>query len=482
MVKASSYEEEVRLFLSSLHGNIALHPGQVPVARAVFSGFNIKADCGRKFGKTTVANYIAARMAASQRDFPLYVIGPWSKQIREIYWQSRDPNRLTKIVHPKFIKRIYQQDMRVVLWNNSFIKFDGSDDPDIHRGITCGHLVMDEQKDFDPEFWPAMEPNLVPMKALFSSFGTPPDTDATASAKQYLDLTERCQTDKSCKYFRLPSHTNPHIDRSILEAIKVRLLNRGEEDVWLREYEGVFVKGGHGSIFPMFNRDVQNVFPHEELFREVQRDSGSLEWHTSADPGTATKFGQLFLAYNRYTATVYVLDELYVGSQAENSVVSMYGKEAQIIDELYPYPDEWLYTYDEAALWFWNERNAMKQNYGWMPSDKGAMKRATGEQKPGISWIKDAMRFGKLKISDRCKNLIYEIESYIKDKDGNIPKRDDHLLDPLRYFFFRIGYSVDIMQRPAVAQTSPALAGRAYTLREPTEDGFDFNMDDSWTF
>lgn len=50
-----------------------------------------------------------------------------------------------------------------------------------------------------------------------------------------------------------------------------------------------------------------------------------------------------------------------------------------------------------------------------------------------ISTVKEIMLNGKLHVSDRLKNFIFEIENYVTDDKGRLPDKDDHLLDCLFY-------------------------------------------------
>jgi hypothetical protein len=55
---------------------------------------------------------------------------------------------------------------------------------------------------------------------------------------------------------------------------------------------------------------------------------------------------------------------------------------------------------------------------------------------------------GKLIMSDRCNKLYWELERYRKDASGKIPKKDDHLIDCLRYIFDSLPYAVKAEQEP----------------------------------
>jgi len=48
-----------------------------------------------------------------------------------------------------------------------------------------------------------------------------------------------------------------------------------------------------------------------------------------------------------------------------------------------------------------------------------------------------------LTISDRCENLMWEIENYVRDENGRIPKKNDHLLDCFRYLLTCSRYEIN---------------------------------------
>jgi len=66
----------------------------------------------------------------------------------------------------------------------------------------------------------------------------------------------------------------------------------------------------------------------------------------------------------------------------------------------------------------------------------------------GISLIKDMLIKNKVYISSRCTNLFAEMEGYVKDKQGKIPKKNDHLIDCFRYALWSAGYSIRDLQEP----------------------------------
>jgi hypothetical protein len=64
----------------------------------------------------------------------------------------------------------------------------------------------------------------------------------------------------------------------------------------------------------------------------------------------------------------------------------------------------------------------------WSPTFK-----AHSKKEEGLSLIKDQLLKQKVVVSDRCEKLAWEVENYLKDKNGKVPKGNDHLIDCWRY-------------------------------------------------
>lgn len=431
-------------YLDAIHSKWIPHTGQINVGRALFNDGirRIFVQCGRKWGKSEIAIYILLRWALVNQDAACYYFGPYQKQAKEILWL-----RLLKFIPPELIKEdgINKTESRVTLITGSFIKIDGSDNYEAYRGITPDLVVYDEFKDFAPEFHIAMEPNLAPRNAPLIILGTPPDQDC-----QYTELANEFKLSNDSIHFISPTHDNPHIPRKWLDDMEKRLRDRGEPDVWEREYRARFVKGGANSVFPMFSRE-RHVYEHEELVQEIARDAHKFEWYTVTDPGTASCFATLFVALHPYDKRIYIFDEIYERDSKQTSTGRIWPRINALELELCPRSVQYdtIYRgYDEAAAWFANE---VLDRYGisFTPTAK-----AHNKKEEGLSLIKDQL-LGRsdgsnvVKISTRCKWLIWEIENYIKDsKTGKIPKKNDHLIDCWRYFNGASAYDPMYVKEP----------------------------------
>ena len=455
--------------MEDLHANWQPHAGQVKAGKALFAD-NIRSifiQCGRKWGKSEFCIYSLWRWALLNPGSACYYLAPQQKQAKEIIWASNRLQNFGGKLLRKYIKKIDNTENRIVFANGSFIKVDGSDNYESYRGITPDFVVYDEFKDFNPKFHEGMNPNLAVKDAPLVIIGTPPDREC-----QYTVLAEEFRRREDSFWIRMNSYTNPSISKEWLDTEKEKLIARGEDDVWVREYEARFIRGGAGSIFPMVSEE-RHFKPHEEITLELQRDLKKLEWYCITDPGTTTCFAALFAAVNPYTRKIYILDEIYEKDQAHTSVRMIYPKLDAKMGEFYPIGDvdeDWYKGYDEAAAWFASE---VLHQYGtsFFPTQKHMHKK-----EHGLSIIKDVLLHDLVVISNRCKNLLWEMENYVKDDKGNIPKRDDHLIDCFRYFMAAANY--DMVEVMEIIKQNNDMKRRGYSLKEDYDA---FRPENDWT-
>jgi hypothetical protein len=413
--------------VKSLHVLWTPHPGQIKAGSALF-GDDIRSifiQCGRKWGKTEFGVYILWRWAQMYPEANCYYIAPLLTQAKEIIWA--DP-RMQNFGPRKWLlpgtEGINNSEMRLRFTNGSFIKVDGSDNYEKHRGTRPSILVYEEFKDHRKEFRDVMRPNLSVYDAPEIFIGTPPEDTGDEATNEFL-LTAKEHQDHPKKFFHhAPSYENHHISTQWLKEEKERLYARGEGDVWEREYEAKYVKGGARKIFPMLDRSI--IVPHAELMKRLAKDLRKIEWYVCADPAGASCFAVLFAGLNPYTKEWFIVDEIYALEQSQMTVKVIGPQIAEKTIELSP-RSEWRKLYDEAATWFSNE---MLSEFGesFEPTQK-----SKSDKISGLSLIKDILLSKKIHVSDRCEKFYWELDKYCKDKSGKIPKVDDHLIDDFRY-------------------------------------------------
>lgn len=449
--------------LKALHNIWTPHPAQIEVGRALLKDGikEVFAQCGRNFGKTELVAYLLWRYAWCHSGSENYYFSPFQNQSREILWAS---GRVQGFGPKEWIKAINIQEMRITFVNDSFIRLAGSDNVDAFRGVKPrGLTVYDEFKDFRPEFHDAYDPNRAAHNSPLFIIGTPPTHEG-----QFTALAADFEKDPAKRFYRFSTYDNPHIDREWLERKKAQLYAIGEGDKWEREYMANFVRGGANSVFPMLSDDI--VIPHEELMSKLYRDRRKLDWFCWYDPAGSSCFATLFVAINRYSKTIYCLDELYLKDQKSMTVGNVGGVSLEMMHDLCE-EVEWREGYDEAESWFRNEMLDIYQRH-LEPSQK---KRT--DKMSGIGLIKDAMISNRFFISDRCKNLFWEMDHYAKDESGKIPKGNDHLLDCLRYVLDAAFYSIVDHDEPVLPDPEEMMRGYTPQMDFP-ELNQDYPVDD----
>ena len=448
------------------------HPGQAPVSYALFYAFiqYIFLQCGRKFGKTEFEIYCMYMWAQLFPGSQIYYIADTMKHAGELVWQNgrlprffltlkqmqdeseadyRSRCLIGQTLHTSWIEKANNSEMRVWFRNGSFIKCDGAENYANADGIEPSMMVYDEYKHHDPRFHEAMEPNLKVKKAPILIVGTPPEN----FENNYCKTAKSFQMQKNGLFIKRPSYMNPIMypkgedDPEFIDE-KEKYEMRGDWDVFQREYMAEIVLGGSSSIFPMFVPARRNDFTDEiekyskhvihraEILAQIKRYPKDWEYHISFDAGTTTCFAVLVGCINVHTKKVLILDEIYETNQNQTSAKQIWPRAKALMEKYWPVEDEWNMVYDNAAAWFANE---ILSEYGvtLTPCTKDLK-----NKEPRLSTIKDMLLTNgrAFEISEDAPKLSWEMTNYHKDKNGKIPKTDDHNIDNLRYLLNSMYY------------------------------------------
>ena len=181
-----------------------------------------------------------------------------------------------------------------------------------------------------------------------------------------------------------------------------------------------------GLVFSSFDRE-------KMTFSEYEPKDYS-DWWIAGDYGTMNPTAVLLIGYNRLLRTFDVFDEYYYDGRA-----SMHQKT----------DDE--YVRDVAAF---SQRYQIRTAF-FDPSAASfiaALKKARifprliqadNDVLPGIRFTSMLFSMGRIRIAERCRNTIRELESYAWDEEKSIEKgedvvikENDHTCDALRYFCY----------------------------------------------
>ena len=429
--------EEATARLTTFHDHLHTigrfpHEGQLLLARATLNSYFgqppvVWAQCGRNFGKSTGALYIAVRRAIQIPRSQCALISFEQQNAKDVYWTSY---MLEEMIPEQFILEKNKTELRITLDNKSFLKIGGSDNYAALRGVKPNFLVTEESQDWKKEAWVAMEPNLVAKKAPVLHIGTPADKECWWTERREFILSEIRRGNRRYTYMELPTYHNPEMNKELLDEIKRGHLDRGEEAIWRREYLAEYVPGGATAIWGTLWDRRKFRRTDDELLYLLSRNRHSLRWYVVADPGTTSCFGVLFIAYNPVTCEVFIVREIYEQDRSRTSSSQIWDRIVNVCRELFPdaHRDVWRRVADEAAAWFINE---ISYNYGYnfRPTQKHLK-----PQEQNISLIRDMLFHERLYYSDKLRWFPWEMDNYVTDENGKLPKENDHLIDCLCYF------------------------------------------------
>ncbi len=426
-------------------GDLYPHAGQKLLLKLVFQvgKKDVGFQCGRNFGKSHGMALVHGLFAATRPGSQCYIIAPLRQQAYEIYCAS---GLVKSIIPPHLLldgdEGFNKSELRFQFKNDSFIKIDGADNESGTRGIK-GHLVgCDEFQDWKGESYRAMEPNLIAKDAAVIKLWTPPDIENFCIQHANFMKKEIARGNKRYFFMQQPTSMNPRLPRERLEEIRRGYIERGEEEVWRREYMAEFVPGGASAIFKTFSQ-AENVRPMEWIFGRLKKDLSKCEYWTIADPGSTSVFAVAFLIRNPATEEVFLLDELYELDDKLTSTGQIWPR-VQMMEKRFTVSGKpWIRLYDEAAAWFQKElANQFPDDCGVTPTRKAAYERESQYEGDSCSVVKDAFVQRKFFISDRCTHTISELTNYHKDDRGKIARNQpDHMIDCIRYFFHESGWS-----------------------------------------
>jgi hypothetical protein len=420
------------------------HEKQIEVGRAFFY-YGVKdwfSEWGRNTGKTDMASYLQWRWSKENPGSQSYYFAPEQKQAREILWASL---RIQNFGPSHWVESINNTEMRITFTNGSFIKVDGSDNYESYRGVKPnGFIVYEELKDMDPRFIDAFDPNRLAHNIPAFWIGTPPEVD------NHFDVFKKMFQEKGL-YSHATSYDNPFNSVSWLNDKKKELTLRGEFDIWMREYMATKVKGGKKHLLPQ----ALNLKYQCELPKDLNR------WQLFVvyDPASSSTFGVLFILFNPYSRKIKVMHEIYEQDPKEMTTRQIALKCDPFIEMYEKKVSEILYFYDEAAAWFANEMSEARPKWWLAPTHK-----AKSDKESGLSMMRDLMLKEQMEVSEECVKFKWEMENYVKDKNGKIPKKNDHLIDVFRYFLDAAGFTFNEEEVPK--EEDPFLARRMIKIED----------------
>ena len=115
---------------------------------------------------------------------------------------------------------------------------------------------------------------------------------------------------------------NPHVytgpdDAGLAEEEK-EYRRRNEYHIFAREYLAQIIPDQQAMIFPMLDTK-KHVGDYDEMVAIVKKKYREWDLFISFDPASTSCFAVLFVAINKYTKEVWLLDEIYETEQMKTT-------------------------------------------------------------------------------------------------------------------------------------------------------------------
>ena len=362
-------------------------------------------NCGRQFGKTTLAIEEIKGVALAKEARIVYV-ATTIQQARDIAWNMLKKELVGITLHIRESPNL-EIEVKNIKGTHSTIQLRGWESIETLRGQQFDFIVLDEVASVR-NFWVNWQEVLLP--TLSFRKGSVLFISTPKGFNHFYDLYNFELKDKDFKSFHFTSWENPYLSREELENTKAK----STPDRFAQEYEASFQKT-QGLVYKEFDRE-------KHLYDELPKENYQYRFQ---------KLGAVDFGYRNPAAvltapwdgeTLWIDDEWYKRERTDNDIADYVA--LCKFKEVYPDPEN-QGGIEELRRRHINVKEVVK---------------GPGSIKIGINMVRDMFVRGDLRINKRCVNLISELEMYSYDNDKgerneqeNPIKANDHACDALRY-------------------------------------------------
>jgi len=249
------------------------HAGQLPIIQSA-ARFRV-CPCGRRFGKTEMAQYETADFALEQPGTLVWWISP----------SYDDANELGYLPIKRILESIdmvadfrRQKPRYIELPNGSRISFRSADRPESLQGRGVDFITVDEAGDVSGETYRAeIRPSITDTGGDVLLIGTP------TGRNYFQDLAERGKdgANPNIETFQRTSYQNPHVPDYEIDAARDELPER----VFEREYLAKFAEA-EGAVFP-------GVWDRNCVTYDLSSYQGTSPYYTGVDLGRQKNFSAI---------------------------------------------------------------------------------------------------------------------------------------------------------------------------------------------
>ncbi len=367
-------------------------------------------NCGRRFGKTTLAGEEIKAKAVLQASRIVY-IAPTYQQARDILWQTLKKElrgAATNINESRLEITTRVVDSK----ETSTIFLRGWESIETLRGQQFDFVVIDEiamMRNFWMYWMEVVRPTLTDTKGDGLFISTP------KGFNHFYDLFNKEKDDDDFKSFHYSSYDNPHLPREEIDKAKEELT----DDRFAQEYMADFRKM-EGLVYKEFNRDY-HLINLADLPTENKIKDTSKEILCGVDFGYTNPAGVLKIVVDR-DDNFYITDEWYKTKQTTDQLIE--------IVKLFK-PNK---VYADPA-----EPDRIEE----MKKNGLNCREVSKDIVAGVDRVRELFKQNKIFIDKNCVNLIWELETYQypekkpeRNEEEKPMKENDHLVDCLRYTLY----------------------------------------------
>ena len=358
-------------------------------------------NCGRRFGKTTLAVEEIKGKAIYKESRTVYV-APTYQQARDIAWET-----LKKELGP-VISNINESRLEIRVFNKkgteSLIILRGWESIETLRGQKFDFIVVDEiasMRNWATNWQEVIRPTLTDTRGEALFISTP------KGFNHFYDLYNMQSKDDDYKSFHFTTYDNPHIPFDEIEKAKKEIT----DDRFAQEYMADFRKV-EGLVYKGFDRD-RHLYTNEAVM-ESDRLVG-IDWGW-------TNPSAIYLVQKDRDRNYWISQEFYKTQKSTSEIIE-YTRSLRP-NKVYPDPAE-PDRLEEARRAGLNVREVSK------------------DIEAGIACMQDLFKENRIHIHTSCLHLIEELETYSypdKKPDKNSPElpidENNHALDAIRYVLY----------------------------------------------
>lgn len=365
-------------------------------------------NCGRRFGKTTLAVEEMKGRAIYKKSRITYIATTY-QQARDIAWTilKDELGDMVLKVNESRLELI----VRTINNEESIITLRGWESIETVKGLAFDFVVIDEiamMKNFWLCWQEYLRPTLTDTRGDVMFISTP------KGFNHFYDLYNLEATDKNFKSFHFTSYDNPYIPKDEIDTAKDQMT----EDRFAQEYMADFRKA-EGLVYKEFSRE-------RHLFESKDR-----EWKeiiAGVDFGYTNPAAVLEIRVDK-DDNFYVYSEWYKTKRTTEQIRDAVLSTKAV--KVYPDPAEP------------DRIEQLNTSLTCLEVSK--------DVEAGIDKVRELFKNNRLFIHKECKNLIWELETYHypekkpdKNEYESPVKENDHCMDALRYalYSYRIDESV----------------------------------------